>query len=170
MNHNEPHRRIKPPASNLSSSRGQKVELDFKAYFIEFCKVHGEPVEYKNRLLFPDGWGYSLTEYEGPEFHPPLDNRELDLLVLNYWLLRRSTLNTMLLKLEHELKLLTDTQASHSLPLQQVVRVQDDQRIRKHYRPLSTNALEQKLAWVRTDLIECDTRLKEIEDYHRKAI
>ncbi len=163
-------RRIKPTEPNLLSSRGSKVQLDFKAYFLEFCKVHGEPVEYTGRLLYPDGWGYSLTEYEGPEFHPPLDNRELDILILNYWLIRRSNLHTLLLKCEHELKQLVDMQASHSLPLQQIVRIQEGDRTRKHYKPLTTNTLEQKIDWIRLDLVECDKRLKEIEDYHRKVI
>lgn len=171
MNPNDPIRKIKPaPNPLLSSSRGYKVELDFKAYFLEFCKIHGEPVEYKGRLLFSDGWMYSLTDYQGPEYHPPLDNRELDIFILNYWLLRRSYLTNLLLKYEHELKLLKDVQASHSLPLQQVVKIQDEQRIRKHYKPLTLNNLEQRVEWVRKDLIECDVRLKEIEDYHCKVI
>lgn len=50
-----------------------QLELDWEAYFENFRALHGWPVPYGNRWLFPDGWTYSMSSLEGPEWPPPED-------------------------------------------------------------------------------------------------
>lgn len=61
------------------------VVLDWREYFAEFCRLHGEPIEVGGRLLFPDGWQYSAVNHAGPEYPPPKDPRPLQ---KAYWLYR----------------------------------------------------------------------------------
>lgn len=159
-------RRLKPPESS-SSYRGKPIRLDWRAYFIEFCNVHGEPEFHDHRLIFRDGWSYSSTDYAGPEFPPPSTLNELDSVVLRYWVLRRGRLDKLLQKLQHELKTLQDTQSHHSLPLQQSELVESESGRKREYRPLSTGGLETKIGWVQDDLRECEERLKELAEYYQ---
>lgn len=152
------------PLSPRETERDGKVQVDWKAYFLQFCAVHGEPVEVGGRLLFRDGWTYSLTDYEGPEWGPPLNHTELDELVYNYWRARREKLLPLLATLTHRLQQFKDLSATRSLPVQQVVIVNTAQGKRRGYQPLSTKPLEDKVGWVRKDIEECEVRLKEIMD------
>lgn len=144
---------------------GVRVELDWKAYFYEFCRVHGpqEPVEHGGRLLFRDGWTYSATSYEGPEWEPPKSFEELDALVARYWIIRRGRVTVTRDILVAQLQRLEELKASKSLPLHQVVTVHDTDgnKVRQTI-PLLLTGLQQRLRWVREDLVECDKRLEEI--------
>lgn len=154
---------IKPPA--VSPPEG-KIRLDWRAYFYRFCQVHGEPVLARGRLIFQDGWSYSATEYQGPEFAPPASNAELDKVVLEYWIERRAYLEKMLLMLMHERNTLQKVQDSFSLPLQQVVK--RDEHNRDRTVNLSLAGLDGKIGWIRADLLECEERLKEIHHYNKE--
>lgn len=145
------------------------MRLDWKAYFYEFCGLHGEPVLYKeSRLLFRDGWMYSATDYEGPEFPPPEDNQELDKLVLEYWTIRKDALTKMVTKLHHHIKVIRDTQATHSAPLQQITYIQDGDKRRRSYKRVDTSGIEARIEWIEADLRECEERLAEIHKYHKE--
>lgn len=164
-------RRVKPPAPSMSPlpQRKEGVRLDWKAYFYEFCIVHGEPVIFKeNRLLFRDGWMYSATDYEGPEFPPPHNNQELDALVLQYWTIRKSQLTTAVTKLHHQIKTAKDAQATRNIPLQQTTYIQDGDRRRRTHKPLDLSGIESRIQWIEADLIECEERLREIQQYHEE--
>lgn len=158
-------KKIKPP--DTFSSRGKPVTLDWKAYFLEFCKVHGEPVQQCGRLLFRDGWTYSSTAYEGPEFPPPLDLGELDVLVREYWTIRRTALFKLMNQLLEQQNNLKKLEASHSMPLQQMTTQSENGQKRRGYKPLNTESLELHIDWVSDDLKECNERLREIEEYHK---
>lgn len=154
---------VQPPPS----PRGKQgvIELDWKAYFYEFCRVHGpqEPVDHGGRLLFKDGWTYSAFAYEGPEWEPPSNFDELDALVVRYWIIRRGWLEVMLSSLVLQLQKLQETIAGKSLPLRQVVVKHDaaGKQVRESV-VLTMTGLEQRIKWVRDDLCECDVRLREI--------
>lgn len=148
--------------------RGGKVVLDWKGYFVEFCRVHGEPVEMGGRLVFRDGWSYSATDYEGPEWPPPPKFEELDELVFKYWVTRQGLLSRLLATLTHQLGQLEDLTKARSLPVQQQVVVDTDAGKRRGYRPLDLSLLRSKVAWVRADLEEAESRLKEIEQHYKK--
>ncbi len=119
-------------------------------------------------MLFRDGWMYSLTDFEGPEWGPPANHRELDELVAVYWSTRRGKLVPLLASLVHRLQQLRDMSLPHSLPVQQVVVVDTREGKRRGYQPLSTRPLEEKIGWVRRDIEECDERLTEIAVHLRE--
>jgi len=74
--------RIKPPV------------IDWKAYYKDFCSVHGgDPVLYGQDtetgqggyLLFRDGWKYDRSSEQGPEYPPPEDPKSRIKLIKVYW-------------------------------------------------------------------------------------
>lgn len=142
------------------------VRLDWKAYFIVFCTTHGEPVEYEGKLLFRDGWGYSKTSYEGPEYPPPLDVKELDALVLRYWNLRLSWLRKLLMKWQHDRDTMQKLQLGRSVPLQQVTTVETDEGKKRGYKPVDMRPFNIRIEWVERDIDECVERLQEIEKHY----
>lgn len=147
--------RVKAPPT---SSSPQRIDLDWKAYFIEFCRVHGEPVVYQGRLLFRDGWSYSRTDYQGPEWAPSLDHRELDTMVCQYWVIRKGMVERSLDEAVGKLLRMQNLKSIKSIPLQQVVKTEEG----KGYRPLDLSGLETRIQWLREDLAECIVRLTEI--------
>lgn len=161
---------IRAPAATQPSP--QKIVLDWKAYFLEFCRKHGEPVQHGNRLIFKDGWTYSAFDYAGPEWHPPTDIHELDALVTRYWLIRQGIASRLLAIAVHDLQMLKDAMQGRDLPLQQVMiveeKVQGGVKKRRGYKALSLQGLETRIQWLRDDVKEAEERLAEIEDYHKQ--
>jgi hypothetical protein len=73
--------------------------VDWRLYFHDFCEAHGKfPMELDGKLVFPDGWSYSATDYMGPEWPPPADPREKFSLLLRYWKRRLLALDIELRK------------------------------------------------------------------------
>lgn len=155
-------RNLKTPESGPPSSH---IKLDWRAYFLQFCRVHGEPVNYRGRLLFRDGWMYSSSDYAGPEYSPPEDFKELDILCTSYWLIRQSELGKKLQKLTHQKQSLSTLQADHHLPLQQTVWVSEEEVTRRSVKDIDLSQLQAKIDWYTQDLEECTLRLKELEEY-----
>lgn len=60
-------------------------QIDWPEYFKEFCRLHGDPVQARGRLLFADGWMYSATDYAGPEYPPPVEPDKLEDLQRTFW-------------------------------------------------------------------------------------
>lgn len=146
----------------------RKIVLDWRAYFYNFCREHGEPIQYHNVLLFRDGWRYGM-EYEGPEYPPPADHRELDILVMKYWLGRLRVCNQALVKVITERDRIVLFTANHSMELQQTVYVDHGDRRQKASVPLDLTPLDEKIKWYRADVRECEDMLAEIEEFHRNA-
>lgn len=145
-----------------------KIHLDWRTYFLEFCKVHGEPVEYNGRLIFRDGWAYSSTDYKGPEYAPPANNVDLDEIVVRYWVLKRELLRRKLAETQLQLQHYRELMESRSLPIQQVVLGHnEDGTQRRDNKRLDLRGLEHRENWLITDLAECDERLREIEEHYR---
>lgn len=111
-----------------------KVRLDWKAYYLRFCEIHGDPVPYKNQLLFQDGWQYSNMDYAGPEYPPPEDVKELRVLALAYWKVRAKLIYRKLAQVKAKLVSVTNLQSQKSLPLQCPIIYWDDETGRRRVR------------------------------------
>lgn len=98
-----------------------KLNLDWKEYFYKFLEEHGEPVPWDGKLLFSDGWQYSSTDYQGPEYPPPEAIATLKGLKVSYWNLFCARLSEEIKSLESKIKMLLEWQEHKSLPLQQRV-------------------------------------------------
>lgn len=165
--------RRNPGSEKISSKSEEKKEkvfrktvLDWRAYFIEFCKVHGEPVEYKTGLLFRDGWKYAM-EYAGPEYPPPSDHEELDTLVVAYWTIRHKQCKIAFDRVYVERQRIEGLKGNHSLPLRQVTIIGKGQERRRLSSELDTKPLDDRLKWLREDIEECEKNLAEIEQFYK---
>lgn len=145
--------------------RAPLVRLDWRAYFKEFCELHGrDPVSYRGRLLFPDGWTYSSSDYAGPEWPPPDDPAELLAVQSSYWRRRRGIVRRERDELRLAVQSLAEMQRCKSVPLQQVVQMRDsetNQRVTSR-KPLDLDGLKARLAWLEEDVAECDRHLAEL--------
>jgi len=92
------------------------IRVDWKAYFRAFCQEHGHPIEIGGRLLFPDGWMYSATDYKGPEW-PPEDSDRAKALRRVYWKRRRRSIRQELMELKTTLQDLETMNQVKSAPL-----------------------------------------------------
>ena len=98
-----------------------KISLDWKSYFYRFVEVHGEPVACRGVLLFRDGWQYSSTDYQGPEFPPPKDATELSSLKREYWEIMQAKLRSEFDRVDKEISKLREWEMLRNQPLQQRV-------------------------------------------------
>lgn len=145
--------------------------IDWKGYFIEFCKVHGEPELLGGRLVFRDGWTYPL-DYKGPEIPPSGNPLELDQLVVSYWTSRRSRCDRLLSKAIAVRDRIAVEQKRRTLPLQQQIVTKSEEQgqtvHRKGYIPLTTAPLDNKIRWLQQDIEEAEEALRQIEQYYVK--
>lgn len=160
---------IKEPFDPISIQPGRsdpfRIHLNWDAYFAKFIEVHGEPVRFRGRLLFPDGWFYSLRDKAGPEWPPPSDPKELNQLLVSYWLIRLQWVQVEYRSLQQTILNLREAQRLRSAPLQQtVVLYDDDGRLAKiSVADVNVDDLEQgRLAWLREDIYNCQIKLQEL--------
>ncbi len=158
------------PLVNEASSSGQppkpEVTIDWQEYFKQFCIAHGEsPLVFGGRLLFADGWTYSAHDYAGPEWSPP--PRPLDLCRIQrlYWMRRKAIVQRELEDLAIHIERLEEMQRQRKVPLQQAIKWFDSEnrRWKKDIGPLDLTAMKGRLAWLREDVVECDTNLVSLD-------
>lgn len=141
-----------------------RVRLNWRAYFEQFCEVHGgDPVEHRGRLLFRNGWTHSSTDYAGPEWEPPEDPRELQKLRVAYWAKRRSMVKHELFGLQIQLGGLQALAKEKCCPLKQVVAALDEhgnETNRVETRLLDLSRLRGRIGWLEADLKECGEQLR----------
>ena len=141
------------------------ITLDWNAYFKHFTELHGEPVIWKNRLLFADGWTYNLRSKEGPEWPPPADDRELHQMQMSYWLKRLSLVQTEWNVLSDIIHGLRELQRRHHLPLQHRLVSYDEEQGRyiTQTQTVDIHELENgRLAWLAQDIEDCQAKLREL--------
>jgi len=131
----------------------ENVDLDWRAYFISFCEAHGSPVQYGGRLLFPDGWTYSATDYHGPEWPPPTNKKELQDIKRQYKLIRRAGLKVAIHRLETQLESLRRMQEVRPVPLMARGLVEDSEtgNVAIRSMPIDFQALEIRLELLKTE-------------------
>jgi len=154
---------------------GVVPRLDWRAYFERFCSIHGlHPVVWAGKLLFPDGWQYSLTSYAGPEF-PPESPERAKALSRIYWRRRLSIVKREYNLLRGRYMALKALQATKSAPLQQRTRwpgsadgttQSPDGRTAGWGTVENVDwlAIEQRLEWLKADIEHCQNQLQELAD------
>lgn len=152
-----------------------RIKLDWKAYFERFCEEHGEPVEHDGRLLFPDGWTYSATDYQGPERPPPDDPAEVSRLLRSYWSVRRDEVKKQLLALDVQLTDLDDLQRHKSLPLQRKTEEMDyggevpKVLFGSEEVSMTLGIMRERLAWLKEELALCENKMSEAREVEHET-
>lgn len=144
--------------------------LDWHEYYLSFLQEHRDPVEYKGRLLFEDGWRYSALDEAGPEWPPPEDKGELRGLKIAYQRIRRGVVRTMAHTLRTRLRAIEGLQSGKSLPLPMGYRLKPgipgivEFEINADGSPkrLDITAWQERLAALDRDAEDCDLRLEEL--------
>jgi hypothetical protein len=140
-----------------------EIELDWRAYFEEFCAAHGgEPVEFEGRLIFRDGWAYSKSDHKGPEWAPGTE-QERTRIALAYWTMRRAILETERQALSASVEEMRLLQLHRSAPLMvRAIKYDDDGvLVGMETKPLDTAALADRLTELEREIAECDTMLNQ---------
>lgn len=150
------------------------VQIDWRSYFYEFCKVHGNsPVPHPydptgakppTRLLFEDGWTYSSTDYRGPEYPPPEDPRDLRELLTTYWRVRYAILNNECTRLKNTILGLQTLQSTKSAPLQQISKHLDPDTggVVQERMTVDFQGLQEQLELTEADLENAEQKLREL--------
>lgn len=141
------------------------IKLDWKAYFRAFCEIHGrEPVVIQGRLLFPDGWQYSLDNYEGPEY-PPQSEEEAEALATVYWRRKQRIVYGEWVRLKRTLAQLELMRDTRSAPIQQKYLSYNDTaegpRMGMVSCPVDFRAIRGRIDQLQADLNECLGHLRE---------
>lgn len=138
------------------------VRLDWRAYFAKFCEEHGEPVNYRGRLLFRDGYMYSATNHAGPEYSPPV-GEALSQLQSEYWTLRRRMIQEQIDDLTYVAESVFQMQAGRSVKLQQVTSYKDDEgRVKVEIGDVDREALVERMKWLVAEAKSADEMLRSL--------
>lgn len=147
-----------------------KVKLDWTAYLREFEAVHGEPVVYRGRLLYRDGWTYSMSDTAGPEWPPPKEREKLLELKKAYWNLRQNQAKSRLIDVEWQLNGLEELQRAKSVRLQVIGKIWDEKLERNVNGTVgwSSYQLNDRILMLRNVIAECETNLKFLAEEEKK--
>lgn len=142
-----------------------RVRLDWRAYFAEFSRAHGDnPVEHEGRLLWQDGWRYSSISHEGPEYPPPADAEELRRLQRAYWQRRMELVEEQRGRLQRTMLDLEAGQSIRGVPLMhRVVGEDENGRLGLTVAPLKLEAFKARHDWLREDVAQCHRKLEELK-------
>jgi hypothetical protein len=153
----------KEPVRDLSSA----VEFDWTKYRDNFDFNHGQdPVIFgENRVLYRDGWMYSLSNVAGPEWPPENEIQKKELQEI-YWLARKSASQNELGWLRKQLRGLSNFQDCKSGKLQvYTYRFNEETGERRRETiDLDLDSVQARIDWVTSDLESSEKELKEIRD------
>jgi hypothetical protein len=157
-------KKLKPPEL---LTPGVSLNIDWKAYFDDFCAVHGDPVEVGGRALFPDGWAYGIQSYQGPEWMPPDDPEALRQLQISYWDARYKYQYGNHAALKNFLLNLMELQQRKTLPLKHRVRSVKDNDYGEtvtHWESVEIDltVYKLKLKEMAADISNCKSNLSEL--------
>lgn len=142
------------------------IKLDWKGYFQNFSREHGgNPIQHQGRLLFADGWTYACSDYAGPEWPPPSNERDRLLLIRDYWRTRRDLVDLEYRKMRIHYEALKQLQYGKSLPLQQRDEIFDevDQIKTISNKDVSLEELLERVDWLEADVRECEQQIASID-------
>jgi len=141
------------------------VEFDWDTYFQDFDQYHGgDPVVYgETRLLYRDGWMYSLTDSAGPEWKPAKEEKVK--FQIEYWETRKAETRKEYQWLQQRLKALSSFQEARSLPLKVFTYVQNEETGQKRRETIDLNLdmIQERIYWLYQNEEECIEMLNELD-------
>lgn len=146
------------------------VELDWRAYFQDFCAFHGgDPVPWRGKLLFRDGWSYAANDHKGPEWPPPSDPAELRAAQRFWWEYRLRLIRHELRELRLTHRNVKEQQAGRTVPLRQVARIvtRDEggqRRIEEVRGPVDLSVTEARMVILNSAQLEAEGVLESLRE------
>lgn len=140
-------------------------KLDWRAYFHRFCADHGgNPIEIGGRLVLPDGWAYSCTDYRGPEWPPPTNPVAKTALLIAYWTERAGIVRDELKLLRITRKSMLDQMVARSSPMIKRVKRFDEAKGKNvaANEELSLDSVDARIGWLEADLEHSAEQLEEL--------
>lgn len=148
------------------------LRVDWKEYFADFKRKHGQPLKYDGRWWFADGWSYA-TDYRGPEYPPPESLVECRQVQLKYWRLRKMVVDKDAEYLEAAIANIRDLQRQRDAcdaPVSNFLSVklpetdQDGNVVAGKWKrvPLSLGDWEVRLKWLKDDSMKCLEMMTEL--------
>lgn len=158
-----------------------RIEIDWAEYFRAFSVKHGgDPLVIGNRLVFGDGWAYALHDHRGPEFPPPENPAEAAALRMAYWRRRQAVVRGEANRLRTWLKGWDEGQQLRDGNMEAMLKVvqwsretteegrhklkRTEYREGKPDQPSALQVIRDRLAWLESDLKNCDDKVREIEE------
>lgn len=141
------------------------IEIDWQQYYEDFCEAHGKyPILHNSRLLFPDGWTYSIDDYAGPEWPPPDNPVELARLRLIYYQRRLDIVQEELRNMTTILHNIEDLQRVKSVQLKQTIATFDEatNNIKSETVPISTVLVKKRIEWLSKDVDNCKSTINSL--------
>lgn len=144
----------------------KSLSLNWLAYYKAFCSAHGgNPVEYKGRQLFADGWMYAIKDHAGPEWSPPVAQAELVYLQRAYWTIRIRALRQRTRFLRQAYDHLKRLQDQKNIPLQVTVTYKnEDGKTVRELGDVNFGMLEIEMNIVNDELLDSLKELQAITD------
>ena len=145
--------------------RRKLVKVDWREYYRRFEQRHGEPISWKGKLLFRDGWTHSSKDHAGPEWEPPDDPLVLHSMQTVYWQERLKLVTQEKDLLEHNQRGIEALQRGKSLPLVRRVKRWDEesQSMKVDREEVSPDMFKGRLDWLHADIAECIEHLEELK-------
>lgn len=158
-----------------------RVHVNWRAYFMEFSKLHGgNPIMYRydkesgkgGYWLFRDGWMYARSSMMGPEMEPTSEE-DRDKKSRDYWTERCLILEEELRLQKQQLLSLAEEQEKRNAPLMTVsIEVEEDddgQRSkRRKIAPIDFNLLADSVSDVHSMVMECKRQLQSLDKSKEK--
>ncbi len=150
----------------------KSVQFDWHSYFEDFDLAHGgEPVTRGGtRLLYRDGWEYSLNNLAGPEWAPTKET--IHKLKITYWQTREDLVTQELALLKQQIKMLGDFQQLKD----QLLKVftyeynEDSGTTKRVTINLNLSHIEARISWLKEDLTDCNSELNSLNNVANRRL
>lgn len=145
-----------------------QVRVDWREVWEAFKREHGEPVQYRGLLLFPDAWTHASADLRGPEWPPPENPNERRTMMLHYWLIRRKVVKVERDYWWNTITQVREVQRSRSVPVPVYVRslTRDDDtgKLKLTRHAVSPDDWEAgRLNQLNLALAECEEKIRELQ-------
>lgn len=160
--------RSKPPRSRIEQHQ-TSIDIggiDWVGYYENFRDKHGEPVSYQGRILFPDGWTYSATDFKGPEYPPPEDKLQLWEMQKAYWIIRKAMLLVEFSDLKVKAECIVELQSVKDAPLMFLqTTIKEDGTKEKLSQEFDLTILIDRLDFLTQQITVCDREIGQYKQF-----
>jgi hypothetical protein len=141
------------------------IKINWAATWARYKQEHGpNPIVYRGRLLFEDGYRHAINDPKGPEW-PPKDENEKRELQIIYWSHYQSIITATLQQLQSRLEVLKSFNSIRSSPIQHTVSSLDNKgqtiTYAEDFDPIN-NPIHARIEQLKYELDLCNSKLEKL--------